>query len=395
MMSVLYLDTETILVTLIGVSIILVLSMNLVLLKRKTYPGFGWWTAGITIFAISCVVLTLRSILPVIFSVVLANVLFVLSGVLLLEGTRIFRGKKVRKAFIIAIFVFYSMFQSYFTFIDNNIDIRIAGISFLMAVIYGLTALELFLKIPPDFRFSHWITGSMFAAYSIFMLGRGIYTSRYPSSQNVSDSDLLFSLTFMVTMLLGIGWTIRFIILNSENLENDLKRTQIQLKELATTDALTGIANRRHFLELAEREFQRTRRHKHDLSILMIDLDYFKKVNDNYGHAVGDKVLIGFADICRKNLREIDIFGRLGGEEFAILLPQTSIHDSKIMAERLCSLVPQSDIDAGNQKLRMTISIGVAVLKPEEDKLNAVLKRADDAMYEAKRNGRNQVVVDL
>ena len=129
---------------LIGVSIILVLSMNMILLKRKTYPGFGWWTAGITVFGLSCVVLALRSILPVIFSVVLANFLFVLSGLLLLEGTRIFRGKAIRKVFIIVILVFYAIFQLYFTFIDNNIDIRITGISFLMAAIYGLTAPRIF-----------------------------------------------------------------------------------------------------------------------------------------------------------------------------------------------------------------------------------------------------------
>ena len=194
-------------------------------------------------------------------------------------------------------------------------------------------------------------------------------------------------------MFLGIGWTIRFIILNAEKLEDELKRAQIQLQEQATTDSLTGIFNRRHFLELAEREFQRTLRYKDDLSLLMIDLDFFKKVNDHHGHAAGDKVLIGFTDICRKNLREIDIFGRLGGEEFAILLPQTSINEAKITAERLRSLVAQSDMDTGNQKLRMTISIGVASLKPEEDKLSAVLKRADDAVYEAKRNGRNQVAL--
>ena len=388
-----FLDTATIFIMLIGVSIILVLSMNMILLKRKTYPGFGWWTAGITVFGLSCVVLALRSILPVIFSVVLANFLFVLSGLLLLEGTRIFRGKAIRKVFIIVILVFYAIFQLYFTFIDNNIDIRITGISFLMAAIYGLTALELFFNIPPDFRFSHWITGSMFAAYSIFMLGRGIYTMLYPSAQHVAASNLLYTLTFTITMFLGIGWTIRFIILNAEKLEDELKRAQIQLQEQATTDSLTGIFNRRHFLELAEREFQRTLRYKDDLSLLMIDLDFFKKVNDHHGHAAGDKVLIGFTDICRKNLREIDIFGRLGGEEFAILLPQTSINEAKITAERLRSLVAQSDMDTGNQKLRMTISIGVASLKPEEDKLSAVLKRADDAVYEAKRNGRNQAAL--
>jgi diguanylate cyclase (GGDEF)-like protein len=94
-------------------------------------------------------------------------------------------------------------------------------------------------------------------------------------------------------------------------------------------------------------------------------------------------------------LRDIDIFGRLGGEEFAIILPQTSISEGKILAERLCATVAQSDINVGDKNLRITISIGVSALFQGEDKLDAVLKRADDAMYEAKRNGRNQVAITL
>jgi diguanylate cyclase (GGDEF)-like protein len=394
-LTTLYFDTRTAVFMLMGVCFILGISMNLVLLKRKTYPGFGWWTVGITSFAFAFIFLLLRNIIPDIFSIVLANILQVLASLLFLEGTRLFRGKEVRKIFIVLVLIVYTIFQSYFTFVDNQLSIRIIVISFLLGTMFGLTGLELLLNVPPILHFSYWITGSLFAVFSIFMFARGTLTIIFPPSQDLLAPGFLHSLTFIIAMLFGICWTIRFIILNGERLEDELKSTQVQLQKMATTDFLTGIANYRLFLELGEREIQRALRYKNSLSMLMIDLDYFKKVNDNYGHAAGDKVLVAFAAICKKNLRDFDIFGRLGGEEFAIILPQTNLNEGKILAERLCAIIAQSDFDAGDKNLRITISIGVSELLAGEDKLDEVLKRADDAMYEANRNGRNQVSVAL
>lgn len=184
-------------------------------------------------------------------------------------------------------------------------------------------------------------------------------------------------------------------MLNSERLESDLKGAQDKLQKMVTTDFLTGIANNRLFLETGEREVQRAHRYKRSLSLLMIDLGHFKKVNDKYGHAIGDKILVAFAAIGKKCLRKSDIFGRLGGVEFAILLPETDVNGGRKFAERLRAIVEQSDIKVENRTFHITVSIGVAELLPDEDQLEAVLKRADDTMYEAKRKGRNQVVISL
>jgi len=291
--------------------------------------------------------------------------------------------------------VAYTIFQSYFTFVDNEPNIRIIVISFLLGTIFGITALELFLKVPRDLRFFYWITGSLFTVFSIFMFVRGVFTFLNPPSGSLLAPGIAHSLIFIMAMFLGIGWAIMFIVLNAERLENELESTQRQFQKMATTDFLTGIANSRLFRESGEHEIQRTRRYNGTLAVLMIDLDYFKKVNDAYGHAVGDKVLVAFTDICKKNLRDFDIFGRLGGEEFAILLPQTETNNARILAERLCSIVARTDIEAEDKILRITVSIGVSVLLSEEDSLDKMLRRADDAMYEAKRNGRNQVAVAL
>jgi diguanylate cyclase (GGDEF)-like protein len=339
--------------------------------------------------------LPLRNIIPDIFSIVLSNVLTVLSSLFFLEGTRLFRGKKVRKTAIVAVTIAYTIAQLYLTFIDSNMNLRIIIVSFLVAAIFGLIVLELLVKVPSDLRFSYWITGSFFAVYSMFLVYRGVSTCLFPLSGDMLAPSMLHSLTFVMAMFLGIGWVIRFIILNSELLENELKDAQLQLQKMATTDFLTGIANRRLFQESGESEIQRARRYKSPLAVLMIDLDYFKKVNDNYGHATGDKALVTFVNNCKKYLRDVDIFGRLGGEEFAILLPETDINGGKILAERLCTVIAESDIEAEDKIFHITVSIGISELLSGEDKLDALLKRADDAMYEAKRNGRNRVAVSL
>ena len=394
-MTTLYLDTRTVLFMLMGVCVILTISMNMISWKRKIYQGFNWWTAGITLYAFGFLMLPLRNIIPDIFSIVLSNVLTVLSSLFFLEGTRLFRGKKVRKTAIVAVTIAYTIAQLYLTFIDSNMNLRIIIVSFLVAAIFGLIVLELLVKVPSDLRFSYWITGSFFAVYSMFLVYRGVSTCLFPLSGDMLAPSMLHSLTFVMAMFLGIGWVIRFIILNSELLENELKDAQLQLQKMATTDFLTGIANRRLFQESGESEIQRARRYKSPLAVLMIDLDYFKKVNDNYGHATGDKALVTFVNNCKKYLRDVDIFGRLGGEEFAILLPETDINGGKILAERLCTVIAESDIEAEDKIFHITVSIGISELLSGEDKLDALLKRADDAMYEAKRNGRNRVAVSL
>jgi diguanylate cyclase (GGDEF)-like protein len=255
--------------------------------------------------------------------------------------------------------------------------------------------MELFRMRLPALRSSSWFTGSLFALYGIFMVFRGLLTELLPPLHDLLEPNTLQAITFILAIFFGIAWTFGFVMLNSERLEADLRNAQNKLQKIATTDFLTGIANIRLFTEAGEREVQRARRYKRPLSLLMIDLDHFKKVNDRYGHAIGDKVLVAFAAICKKYLRKADIFGRLGGEEFAILLPETDISGGRKLAERLRSVIEKSDIKAERKTLQITVSIGVTELLPDEDQLEIALRRADDTMYEAKRKGRNQVVTSL
>jgi diguanylate cyclase (GGDEF)-like protein len=171
------------------------------------------------------------------------------------------------------------------------------------------------------------------------------------------------------------------------------KKTEDELLRLAATDPLTGAFNRREFTSLANQESQRSNRYNHPLSIMMLDLDHFKKLNDTYGHAAGDKALQRFTTLCCNALRTVDVFGRWGGEEFVTLLPETDIEGATVIAERLRKLVSQSVFVYNEEKISFTASIGIAQYRSGEMTLDGPLGRADSAVYDAKKAGRNRISV--
>lgn len=170
------------------------------------------------------------------------------------------------------------------------------------------------------------------------------------------------------------------------------KTLEKELERQAHIDVLTGLNNRRHFFELAEHELSRARRHDLPLSALMLDIDHFKRCNDTWGHAVGDRVLQKLAEVCQHTLREIDIFGRIGGEEFTVLLVETNTYAALEAAERLRQALAAATVPLDHgQHLNFTVSIGVAYLTQEDHTIPDLLRRADMALYAAKNSGRNRV----
>lgn len=164
-----------------------------------------------------------------------------------------------------------------------------------------------------------------------------------------------------------------------------------KLHRMATIDMLTGIPNRRHFMTLAAREAERVSRSHHPLTVCMIDVDRFKSVNDTYGHATGDAVLRQVAHLLAESIRTVDICGRLGGEEFAAVLPETGLNPARIVAERLREDIERASVTAAGSAVGVTVSIGLCELRPGET-LEQAMSRADAALYTAKREGRNRVV---
>jgi diguanylate cyclase (GGDEF)-like protein/PAS domain S-box-containing protein len=168
-------------------------------------------------------------------------------------------------------------------------------------------------------------------------------------------------------------------------------RLYAEVERLATQDEVTGINNRRQLFALGEIEFQRARRYQYPLAAILLDIDRFKKINDTYGHNTGDRVLTGIAAAISRNIREIDLFGRYGGEEFVILLPQTDRDQAFEVAERLRTLVAGLIFETDRGTLSVTISLGIARLTDTIPSLATLIDRADQAMYAAKQAGRNRV----
>ena len=177
-----------------------------------------------------------------------------------------------------------------------------------------------------------------------------------------------------------------------ENYMNRLKSEKEKFEEMAYTDPLTGLSNRRFFMKEAEHFFEYARRYGEPISLIMLDIDDFKKINDTYGHDVGDLVLKRLADVIRSNTRKSDIPARFGGEEFIILLPTTNTEGALLVAERIRRDFKSSGVRLNGDVVMTTVSIGLATLT-EEDSLDELIKKADEALYRAKRTGKDKVVV--
>ncbi len=189
----------------------------------------------------------------------------------------------------------------------------------------------------------------------------------------------------------SLGVVTHFVAIERDVTEQ--KKIEQQLQILSRTDPLTGLLNRRAFDEILIIELSRFKRSHETYSLLMIDIDYFKKINDEYGHAVGDIAIQTIAQTCESNLRLHDKLARWGGEEFCILLPNTDKEAAFIVAEKLRETVSDVSIIESDQKIAVTISIGLSQVEKSDMDHSAIIKRADDNLYKAKKSGRNCVSI--
>jgi diguanylate cyclase (GGDEF)-like protein len=172
---------------------------------------------------------------------------------------------------------------------------------------------------------------------------------------------------------------------------SELAKEAAAFERLACIDGLTGLNNRRHFMTLAAMEWSRFKRYGRPLALLMMDVDFFKSVNDRYGHGIGDEVIKTVGNIVQNHKRTSDIVGRIGGEEFALLLPEASSDNAAAAGERFRRLVAACSLDAGVERISVTLSVGVGASHNQTSGIEQMMKEADIALYEAKRSGRNRV----
>jgi len=244
-----------------------------------------------------------------------------------------------------------------------------------------------------------WFYIAVFLAYTIIGNRAGVITTLVSISIIVL-SYLIFDLGISRTTLQGalLGLVISSVLASVHvrkiaEFETILLNKNRELEVLATVDGLTGVMNKRMFNEMTNKYIEAAHRTGHPLSMLYLDLDYFKKVNDQHGHQVGDIMLIKFTDVVGKCLRKSDLLGRIGGEEFAVVLFETSLKDAIEVAEKIRSKVHESTYQYDGKLVEVSTSIGVSQMEFKTDTIKDIQQRADKALYKAKELGRNRVEI--
>lgn len=264
----------------------------------------------------------------------------------------------------------------------------------LIISLFTFTSVLIF--VPQDEFRMVWFYLLLFVAYILKGPAVGLlYTmvSVTIISTAYSFVDLQLSQTAINTAVLGliIGSFLSWVYTNKVTAyENSLQQKNIALSLLASTDHLTGIMNRRMFNEISKRYFQTAQRDGLSLTLFLLDLDYFKNVNDAYGHQAGDMLLKYFVETVEKTLRRSDIFARIGGEEFAILISKTNADDAYVFAEKIRSKIESISMEYEGQQISITTSIGMAQNYKTDNACDDVFFRADMALYKAKNEGRNR-----
>jgi diguanylate cyclase (GGDEF)-like protein len=202
---------------------------------------------------------------------------------------------------------------------------------------------------------------------------------------------IAFYLIYIAIVEMGLEKPQRLLFNNLKKNEKALQKALKKVQRLAITDPLTGLYNQRHFSTVAETELQRVCRYGRPMSAVMLDIDHFKRINDTFGHSVGDRMLRAVAEGCHEELRKVDVVGRYGGDEFAILLPESDLAVAQRVAERLRKTIAAKQLNTAKGPAMVTASLGVAMVDCEDTTLETLLSRADKALYVAKRKGRNQV----
>ncbi|RON09738.1 GGDEF domain-containing protein [Pseudomonas brassicacearum] len=247
---------------------------------------------------------------------------------------------------------------------------------------FALSSLAFILARPWNHMW--WLAHAIFAA-GFFLLSYGVVQAFLTTR---SFSTIYSQEELMVRLAEAMAYT--------ENALQELQRANQELGHLAATDPLTGADNRRRFMERVEAEIGRTNRGGAPFSVLALDLDNFKSINDRFGHQIGDDILKGFVQKCLDSIRPYDGVARVGGEEFMILLPQTSLEGAGVIAERLRTTVANTSFNSGLQRISVvTVSIGISQSGRDGDTIEAILRVADQRLYHAKHQGRNRVVTTI
>ncbi|GFK94822.1 putative diguanylate cyclase AdrA [Fundidesulfovibrio magnetotacticus] len=387
----LHLDAKTVAVIGIILHVALALVLMQTYLTRKTYPGFLPWIVSQAMWVVGSAAVFLRGAIGEVASVIVGNAAYLAVMVLLSLGHTLFYGydrRGVRLKVHLALSAVILGVAMWFLFANNSLQARIVNLSLGLALLLLDTAAAPLLH-PVGRRYS--IQASMSACYFLVvlcLLGRAVATAGAPGISDMLSQDAWLTLVLSVGLVSMVFSVYGFVTLTQSRVEEELLEAQASLRRQAETDPLTGLNNRRAFDDIARHDERLTRRYGQRLSLVLFDLDDFKAVNDTHGHQAGDAVLAAVARICRESVRDVDTLCRWGGEEFALLMPQTGLAEAREAACRLQQALGELRLPE-LPGLRVTASFGVAELDGEP--FAGLLARADRALYTAKGQGKNRV----
>lgn len=380
------LDTRTLVIALVGICLLLSVAAFLAWRAHRHITALAYWAAGALAGACGLTLMALYGAWPAAFVVPLANALVASTYLLNWLGVRSFAGRPIPWRRGLTVLAAMTAGNLWFVVVDNDVTARIVIASAGYCGLLLLAALDLWRMAPADrFRQAQRVTAIVFVLHALFVAGRAVLTAWGEPVNSILDPDPVQSASFLEAILAITAWGYGFLSMTSERLQADLDR-------IATIDPLTGAFNRRAFMSHAEREMLRAQRNGAPLTLLLFDLDRFKRVNDTFGHLAGDALLRRFAEMVTARLRRTDLFGRYGGEEFCLLLPDTDLTGAAALAEALRRDVAARPLPCQGHEIAASVSIGIAACRSGGD-LDAALAAADEALYRAKRSGRNQVMI--
>jgi diguanylate cyclase (GGDEF)-like protein len=353
-------------------------------LVQKTYLPAKHWALGAFLRAVGLILISTRDIMPLWASIVFGNSFLIIGDLCFNFGIAQAAERKppwrVGLAFTVGIIV--SVYWCYFVTPDLTMRIALIG---LAEVSYEVIAIYACLRNSDRFRkITFELIALLLTIHSTFSLWR-IFNSYATNMTTIflqNPAQVLYACSLIIFVFL---MTALLILLTTQ-------RFQKELLDQSRRDFLTNAFNRRAFEGIVVGEWSRALRHGHPTSFLMVDIDHFKKVNDQYGHSAGDNVLVDVSNLAQTVLRQEDTWCRYGGEEFAVMLPETAGKEAAAIAERLRCVIEEARIAMLNGPLKVTVSIGASERTSGRTRWTEVLEAADQALYKAKSSGRNCVV---
>ena len=379
--------------TIIFMSMLLTFMLSMLLAITRSHHkgvnGPGYWAVGNLVIGLGMVLVLMQLEAPK--AIFLPGMALIGGGLsLYINGIQAFIGKNPDHRIPIAAFIILALIDAYFMFIHHNMQLAIVLSALIFSAIYLYSARLTFSRDEGLVGNLFWIISSLYLLMALLMLGRSVYASR--ASAVIFESFAAWPInayTFMLGAVAQFFISSLFVLILSYKLNQNLE-------SIATVDGLTSILNRRGIEDAALKMQDMCKRINLSMTVILIDIDHFKKVNDKYGHLVGDDVLRHIAKVVAGILRASDVFGRYGGEEFCAFLPNTTEGDAIGLAERIRAGVEGSPLKLDPQlargAIKTTISIGVADSVRAGYDFKGLVAAADGALYSAKKGGRNQVV---